>query len=149
LIRGLLDETAAEDIDGMNRGYAKRWIVSGHEIDHSLVGGYFAGMIFLDFGTAGKRFDIKRKIEVVVLLNGCQRGTGALRTLHSKERHTSNDRTIRDWSYGYQREDGGRDYHFPYAWNFSEPTVAQTLFPSQPESGDLRCLSQVWARPHA
>jgi hypothetical protein len=100
LIRGLLDETAAEDIDGMNRSYAKRWIVSGHEIDHSLVGGYFAGMIFLDFGTAGKRFDIKSKIEVVVLLNGCQRGNGALRTLHSKERHTSNDRTIRHWSCG-------------------------------------------------
>jgi len=74
LTRSLLDETVAKHIDGMNSGYVKRRVVGSHKIDHSLVGGYLAGMIFLDFGTVGKRLDIKSKIEVVVLLNEYQRG---------------------------------------------------------------------------
>lgn len=71
LINSLLDETTAKDIDRMNSGYVKRRIVGGHEMNHSFVGSYLAGIIFLEFGTTGKRLCIDSEIEVVILLNGC------------------------------------------------------------------------------
>jgi hypothetical protein len=64
-----LDEAAAKNIDRMNSSYIEMWIVSGLEIDNSLMCGYLAGIIFLDFRAVRKRFHIKTKIEVIILLN--------------------------------------------------------------------------------